>query len=291
LADEVLAISQEDLAWLQTLEAAVERSYAAGGATQVDFLRAQNERSKRAELLRNEENSREDAFVQVNRLLNRNVNSAWASLSLPPLMRQLPPTDKLIDYALKFEPRLVKLRKELEGAEAMASQARKEKRPDLGVAVEGRQYSRTGEGRSASVLLKMTVPWVNRGKYNAAIRREESKRQAIEHEIEDMSHEAAAEIHHLVSMIDNARREALLYEEQIIPRTELALRSAEEAWRAGRERFRDVIDTRRMLVEARQMRVRAVAEQQSALYELVLCCGIADLEMIESLLGEERNKQ
>jgi outer membrane protein TolC len=199
--------------------------------------------------------------------------------------------DTLIGYALKFEPRLIKLRKELEGAEAMASQARKEKRPDLGVGLEGRQYSRTGEGRSAAVVVKMTVPWLNRGKYDAAIQREEAKRQAVEHEIEDMTHETAAELHHLASMIDNARREALLYQEQVIPRTELALRSAEEAWRAGREGFRDVIETRRMLVEARQMRVRAIAGQQSALYELVLCCGIADLEMMENLLELERTKE
>lgn len=291
LADEVLSISREDLAWLETLAAEVGQRYASGGATQVEILRVQNERSKRVEQIRNEENRREDAYVQVNRLLNRNVNSAWAGLALPAVAKTLPEPERLTALALKFDPRLAKFRKELESAEAMVRQARKEKRPDLAVAVEGRQYARTGEGRSASVFLKMTVPWFNAGKYNAAIRREEARRTEIEHEIEDMSHATAAEVHHILTMVDNSRREALLYSDEIIPRTELALRSAEAAWNSGREGFRDVIETRRMLVEARTMRVRAVAEQQSALYELVLCCGLADLETIEDLLNPKGSKQ
>jgi cobalt-zinc-cadmium efflux system outer membrane protein len=284
LADEILAISREDLLWLETLASAVEQRYGAGNASQVEVLRIQNERAKRGEQVRNEENNREDAYTKVNRLLNRNIYSAWASLELPPVAAALPFSDRLLDLALKFEPRLSKMRKERDSALAMVDATRKEQRPDLTAEVEARQYSRTGEARSASFFLKLTFPWANREKYRGAIRRDEAKVQEIESQIEDMSYDISSEIHHILARIDNARREALLYQHEIIPRTDLTLAGTEAGWRAGKEAFRDVIDARRMLVEARVMRARAVAEQYIALYELVLCCGLADLETIESLL-------
>jgi outer membrane protein TolC len=280
LADEVLAIAREDLAWLETLAGAVERRFAAGEGSQVDVLRIQNERSKGASRVRTEENNREDAYTTVNRHLNRNVFSAWARLELPPVARPLPVSDRFWELALKFEPRLTRMRAEKERAAAIVNATRKEKRPDLSASVEGRQYSRTGEGRSAEVLLKLSIPWLNNDKYRAAIRRDEARVQEIDGEIEDYSYEVSSEIHHVLARIDNSRREALLYQVEIIPRTELAVRSAEAAWHAGQEAFRDVIDARRMLVEARIMRARAIAEQYISLYDLVLCCGLADLEAL-----------
>ena len=92
------------------------------------------------------------------------------------------------------------------------------------------------------------------------------------------------------AMIDNARREALLYRDEIIPRSEQALRSAEAAWQASRDAFRDVLDARRMLIEARTMYFKAVSEQYSAISELILCCGIADLEALEMLAKGENEK-
>jgi outer membrane protein TolC len=155
-------------------------------------------------------------------------------------------------------------------------------------AVEGRQYSRTGDGRSVSVLFKVSIPLFNRDKYKAAIDREAARVQEIDSTIEDAIYAVAAEIHHVVTREDNARREALLYEREIIPRTEVALQSAEAGWRAGREGLREVIELRRMLVEARTMRARAIAEQYIAQYDLILCCGLADIEALEQLRGREQ---
>jgi cobalt-zinc-cadmium efflux system outer membrane protein len=286
LTDEVLVLSRQDLAWLETLAAAVEQRYQAGDASQVDVLRVQNERSKRAEMIRSDENMRHSAYVNVNRLLNRNLMSGWARMQLPPIPGPVPFTDRLLGYASKFEPKVRMMRTQIERAEAMVETSRKGRRPDLSAAVQGRNYVRTGEGRSAEIVLKMTVPWFNNDKYKAAVRRDEARVKEIENQLEDYVHGLRAEIHHLTARIDNARREALLYRDQIIPRSEQALRSAEAAWQASRDAFRDVLDARRMLIDARTMYVRSVAEQYLAMSELVLCCGIGDFEALE-MLGKQ----
>ncbi len=283
VADETLILSQQDLLWLDTLAATVEQRYAVGDSSQVDVLRVQNERSRRAEQVRNDENEREMSYATVNRLLNRNVISGWARMELPEVFPPVPLTTRLMELATRFEPRLAALRRKREQAEAMVNLSRKEARPDLAATVESRQYSGTGEERSTSVALKMTLPLFNRGKYKAAVRREEARTREIDYEIEDYTYQVRTDIHHIIAKIDNARREALLYRDEIIPRSEQALRSAESAWQVNRDSFRDVLDMRRMLLEARTMYFKAVAEQYMALTELITCCGIADLESLQSV--------
>ena len=53
------------------------------------------------------------------------------------------------------------------------------------------------------------------------------------------------------------------------------------AWESNQGMFRDVLETRRMLIEARLMRVRAIAEQYQAMSQLLLCCGLGDLEALQ----------
>lgn len=283
LTDELLVLAQQDLQWLETLATATEQRYSAGDASQMDVLRVQNERSRRAQQLRNDENEREAAYASVNRLLNRNVIAAWARMELPEIAPPVHFTTRLLSYAEKFDPQLNVLREKRAQAEAVVERTRTERRPDLAAGVEARHYSRTGEGRSAALILKMTLPFVNRGKNTAAVRRDEALVKEVDYQIEDMIYELRTEVHHLVARIDNARREALLYRDEIIPRSQQALRSAEAAWQSSRDAFRDVLDGRRLLLEARTMYFKAVAEQYEAMSELILCCGIGDLEALEML--------
>jgi hypothetical protein len=75
----------------------------------------------------------------------------------------------------------------------------------------------------------------------------------------------------------------LLYRDEILPRSRLALESAHANWLANRGIFLDLMEARRMLLEAEVLLTRAVAEQYQVLSELVLRCGLRDLEALESL--------
>jgi outer membrane protein TolC len=102
------------------------------------------------------------------------------------------------------------------------------------------------------------------------------------------------EIFKLITEIDAARRQALLYRDDIIPRQELAVSTARAAWEANRGMLIDVLESRRLLQEARMMFGRAVAEQYQAMSRLVLCCGLGELgalEMIGALPDSENSSQ
>ena len=128
--------------------------------------------------------------------------------------------------------------------------------------------------------------WVNAGKYRSEVRRDEAKLKAAELDLVDYELSVREEVHQLTVKIDAARREAVLYRDQIIPRSQSALDSARSGWEANRSTFRDVLDARRMLLEGRLMQARAISEQYQMLSELVLCCGLGDLEAL-SMIGAQ----
>ena len=284
LANQVVAIGREDLAWLERMVQLTEQRYRTGESSLVDLLRLQNEQQKRADRLRTEQLQLDHEQFVLNRLLNRNLESPWPTLELPPIAGPVLYSPRLVELALKFEPGLGIRQRAIQQAHSVAQQVRRERLPEIVLGAQGRNYSGNGDFRQAEVMLGFSFPWSNAGKYRADRERAQALALTAEQEAADYALELREEIHLLTVRIDAARREALLYQDQIVPRSERALDSAQAAWTANRGLFLDVLDARRMLLDARLMHARALTEQYVQLSDLVLCCGLGDLEAL-SMLG------
>jgi outer membrane protein TolC len=283
LAEQVVAIGQEDLAWLGRMLPLTEQRYQTGESTLVELLRLQNEQQKRADRLRTDQLQLEHEHLALNRMLNRDLEAGWPRFELPPIAGPVPYSPRLVDLALRFEPGLRVRHQAIAQAQSMARMIERERYPEVVVGAQGRNYSGNGDFRQAEVMLGFSLPWGNARKYRADRERAEALTLTAEQEASDYSLELREEIHLLTVRIDAARREALLYQEQIIPRSERALESAQAAWIANRGMFLEVLDARRMLLDARLMQARAQTEQYDQLSDLVLCCGLGDLEALEML--------
>lgn len=286
LADRVVEISQQDLVWLETMLHAAQRRYEVGDTSQFDVLRLQNEYSQRLNQLNTERELLKNERAKLNRLLNRDLQSPWPVLHLPAIAAPVAYNQRLADLALKYQPELNSRRLEIGQAEAAVTVARRERYPEVSVGAEARNYSGDGEFRQAMFTLTFSLPWVNQKSYSAAIKRERSKLQAAQFNAADYELELRNEVFDLTVKIDAARREAVLYRDEIIPRSETAFRSVQSSWETASGMFRDVLDARRMWLEAQLMYARAVAEQFQMLSDLVLCCGLGDLESLQ-MIGVE----
>ncbi len=289
LADETLAIAEQDLAWLDMTTKVVEEGYRSGSARLIDVLTLQNEQSKRIEQLKTDRDKRAQAVLAVNRFLTRDLAATWPTLQLPPVADVVVHSDRLASFALRYEPRLRKMREEIRASEAAVNIARKERWPDVSIGFENRNYSRNGDLRQTEFMVGFSIPLGNSPKYRAAVRREEEKRKAAEFEAQNAAQAVREEVHGLVVKISAARREAVLYRDQINPRSEQALASAKAMFESGGA-LRDVLDARRMWLEGKLMYARAVAEQYEMLSELVLCCGLGDLEALQMLSTDSDSK-
>jgi outer membrane protein TolC len=185
LADEAIAIAEQDLTWLDVNVKVVEESYRAGRARLMDVLTLQNEQSKRVEQLKTDRDNRAQALRVVNRFLNRDLATEWPTLQLPPLAGPVAFTPKLVSYAIAQAPELRMMREEIKVAEAAANVARKERWPDVTIGFENKTYARDNDVRSTEVMLGFSIPLGNNSKYRAAIRREEEKQRAVEFEAQN----------------------------------------------------------------------------------------------------------
>ena len=283
LADRVIELSGQDRAWLEIIVNATEAKYRTGEATLAELLEVQNELAKRTNQLQTDINLRDNERFSLNRLLNRGLSAPWPILELPPVAPPVTYNQRLVELGLKYEPKASMMRQQVKQTEAAVQLTRRQRLPDVNVGLEARNYTGDGSFRQGLLVFSVNLPWANAGKYRNDIRRDEAKLRASELDLADWELSVRQEIHHLTVSIDTARREALLYRDDIIPRSEQAIASARAAWETGRRTLREVLETRRMLLDARLMFARAVAEQYEMMAELVLCCGLGDFESLQMI--------
>lgn len=286
LAERTIELAEEDVALIETLLAVAEQRYETRTGTQLEILRLQNERSRRLQSLRTDGVLVTNSIARVNRLIGRPLHLSLPQLTLPDLAPPISSHKRLVDVALQAEPALKKMRREVERAEAQAEQTRRQRYPDFTVGVEARNYTGTGEFREGTAFVAFNFPWGNRGKYEADYKREKARQEAAELDAADYEFEVQNEIHQLVTRTGAVRQEALLYRDEIIPRTETSLESARAAWESNVGSLNDLLDARRLLLDARVMYARAVSEQYQLLSQLALRCGLSDLEAVQRIAGE-----
>ena len=286
LDERIVDVGEQDLAWLEATVKEVEAKYRDGQAALADALQIQNEVAERDDRLRTDRHLLAHEYFNLNRLLNRPVDSAWPVLQLPPAAPAIPFSGKLLSLALANEPKLKVAEQEIKQAEADAELTRQKRLPDVSLGVEGRQYSGDGGFREGDFTLSFSLPWFNKDKYRMEYDRDREKQKSAEAEREDQVWMVREQLHHLSVEIEASRREALLYSGEITIRAGQALTSRLSDWETGNGLFRDVLDARRSLLDSELMSARAVAEENEMLAELLLWSGLENVEALAPLANE-----
>jgi outer membrane protein TolC len=283
LAHEVVAIGQQDLRWLETIAAAAESRFLSRETSQFEVLRLHNEKALRADQLRTDARDLDRERWAANRLLNRPTDASWPAFQLPEVAQPIEFSPRLLELALRYEPKLTVLQREIQVSSNILATTRRQRHPDISLGAEGRQSTDTGEFTEGMFYVRLNLPWFNLPRYRREILRDQEKLKAAQLDAADYALAVRDEAFRITVRLDAARRQAVLYRDEIIPRAEQALAVTQAGWTANRGLFLEVMDARRALLEARVMFTRAVAEQYQMLADLVLCCGLADLEALDML--------
>ncbi|MCW5558774.1 MAG: TolC family protein [Verrucomicrobiae bacterium] len=280
LAERIAILAREDLQALQVNEAAATVRYGAGEGASVDVLRLQSEVARRTSELASAEQGVQAARALVNRWLGFAPESPLPSFALPEPAPLVPYSARLVRLARLAEPGLSILDRERDAAEAGLVVSRRQRRPDVGVGVEGWQYGGDGGFRQGMFTVSLNLPWFNRDRYRKDIERDTARLQAVNLDVRSRELELDEELYRFTTRIATARRTALAYREEILPRARAAESAAGAAWASGRGSLTDVLATRRARIETVLEEARAIADQWTALSELLLCCGLEELEAL-----------
>ncbi|MBN8247051.1 MAG: TolC family protein, partial [Verrucomicrobia bacterium] len=234
LAERTATLAREDVQALQANEAAAVARYGAGEGASVDVLRLQSEVARRTSELASAEQAVQAARAQVNRWLGRPPESSLPSFALPEPAPLVAYSERLVRLARIAEPGLRILDRERNAAEAGLVVSRRQRRPDVGVGVEGWQYGGDGGFRQGMFTVSLNLPWFNRDRYRKDIERDAARLQAVTLDARSRELELDEELYRFTTRIAASRRAALAFRDEILPRARAAEAAATAAWSTGR---------------------------------------------------------
>jgi cobalt-zinc-cadmium efflux system outer membrane protein len=194
-------------------------------------------------------------------------------VKVPALQPQIYYTPELVDAALLAEPQLKVLRQESVSAQASADLTRKQRLPDVSVGIEARQYSGDGGFREGTATVSFSLPWLNKGRYDNDWRRDQARKRASDFAAADYALSVRELLHHNVVDLDAARRQAVLYHDQLIPLTQQTLSSSEAAWEHNLGPFQDILEAHRMLLQDELALAHSLTDQDTLLAEISFFTG------------------
>jgi outer membrane protein TolC len=256
------------------LEQVAQARYAGGLVSQQDAIRAQLEQTAMRSELVGLDNEKRMLKSRLNALLGRD---AGAPLGEPQALRSQPALDgldagALAQRALTTNPRLLAEQAGRRGAERSRELTLRNRYPDFRVGITPTQM---GSRITAwGLMFEVNVPLQQRSRRSQE-REAQAMLDAAGARSQAIANELLGELAENLAGIDAARRTEALYANQLLPQSDLGLRSAMASYENGQVDFATLLDAQRLIRKARQDRLKAQVDVQLRLAE------------IERIVGEE----
>jgi outer membrane protein TolC len=260
-------LTREILDLVSRVEQIAQARYAGGLVAQQDAIRAQLEQTTmRSELIALESEKRQRR-ARLNALLSRPSD---APLAEPQTLRTLPTVSSLdasvlAQRASSTNPTLLAEDARLRGAERNRDLTLRNRYPDVLVGVVpmqmGTRITQWGLMFEVNIPLQQDTRRSQEAEAEAMISAARSRRESATHRL-------LGELNGNLAALDAARRTESLVASQLLPQTELGLRSALAAYENGKVDFATLLDAQRQIRKARQDRLKAQVEAQLRLADI-----------------------
>ena len=279
-----LKILNEVVEALKKFESAAQARYASQQAEQRDVAKAQakiSETIQQVFVLRQE---RETLAAMLNALLNREVNTSFEGIEKPPVPALNWDLEKLLEEAQKFRPELLEAKAMRQREQHASNLAKYEYAPDLSV---GFQYYRIGngdtsmedDGRDAWMIpIKITLPlWQNR--IGPGVLEAKKNLEASQANLEQTENLTEYEIKNAYYKFTSAKQIVELYENALIPQAEIAFRSDQAGYEAGRTDVLNLIDSEEVYLNSQMAYYNALSD------------ALKSFAALERIVGRDINRE
>jgi outer membrane protein TolC len=268
LADESIRLQQSQIDWLTAMAENARQMAADPTGSGSDALRMETELAKEKQMLDAARRTREGYAQKLNLTLGRPLDSPWPALKLPATPPPVPVAQAEIARIPHANPRVRAMREMAGAANAETRMADRERLPEFAVGVDTQLYSGTGDVRSTTLGLKMSLPWFNDPSYQAKINASKTRELAATQDVETVRREIAAMVLTAVTEAANAAAQARAYSGEIHDKAQAASKSIEAGWISSKAPLTDLLDSSRTLFAIRLEQRRMIAMQLAALEEL-----------------------
>jgi outer membrane protein TolC len=261
------SLTREVIDLMARLEQVAQARYAGGLAVQQDAIRAQLEQTAmRSELIALEGEKRQ-IRARINALLARDGS---APLADPLQLRPVPPLAPadalgLADRARHSNPLIAVELARLESAQKSRELTQRNRYPDLLVGLAPSQMG--SRITTWGVMVEVNIP-LQQDARRSQEREGDAMVSAARARSEALTQQLLGELGINLAGLDTARRAEQLVKTQLLPQSELGLKSALSAYENGKADFAMVLDAQRQIRRARQELLKAQVEAQLRLVDI-----------------------
>jgi outer membrane protein TolC len=268
LADESIMLQQAQIEWMTAIVENAKQMAADPMGSSTDALRMETELAKEKQMLDAVRRSREGYARLLNITLGRALDAPWPALKLPAAPPPVPVAKAEVARIPYANPKVRSMKEMAAAANADTRIADRERLPEIAVGVDAQLYSGTGDIRSTTVGVKISLPWFNDSSYKAKIDAAKSRELAAASDVETMRREIASMVTMAATEAANAAAEARAYSGEIHEKALKASKTTEAAWISSKATLTDLLDSSRTLFAIRLEQRRMIAMQLAALEQL-----------------------
>jgi cobalt-zinc-cadmium efflux system outer membrane protein len=159
--------------------------------------------------------------------------------------------------------------------------------PDPAIKVEAQRYNDSRQAASElDAGVSFTVPWVNPGKYSAAVREAKENLAAAEHGFDQANAESVGLLRDTLEKVHTAKHHVELFRDKLVPQARQAFEANQFAYETGKASFLEWITAQRNLRDLEAMGQQHIADYHVALAELEAVIG-TDLNLFPSSKTKE----
>jgi outer membrane protein TolC len=278
-----LELNRKNLVSLRQIAEVSRSRYEVGKANAAEPLAGEVEASK---LLESEQDILRNISAeqsQLNVLMNRD---AFAPLGQPEetkIRSTVPSMEQARALALANRPEIKIAQAKIDMEKSRVDLSHRNWIPDPAIKVEAQRYNDSRQVASElDAGVSFTVPWVNPGKYSAAVREAKENLAAAEHGLDQTNAESLGLLRNALEKVHTAKHHVELFKDKLVPQARQALEANQFAYETGKASFLEWITAQRNLRDLEAMGQQHVADYYAALADLEAVVG-TDLNIFPSI--------
>ena len=257
--------------------------YALGRRSQADVFMAETELARLLEQVRETERELSLSQSQLNTLMFRPAPEPLPAPAAVLYQESAFDLSNLQAMALENRPEIEVIRKQIDGARAQLSLAKRAWFPDPELRVEARQFNGGGgkfQEYDTGVFFKF--PWLNQGKYKGAIAEARKQSESAEQTLAALQSETMGMVRDQWTQIETLRHHYHIYRDRIEPLARQAIEASRIAYVADQGTILELLTAQRSHRDAESMMQHHLTEYLTALTELDRMIGRPATNIIES---------
>src|SRR5438270_13305018 len=291
-AYDQLDINDKNLTSLRQIADISRSRYETGLESAANVLVAETDHSKLLEARRDLERSLSDAQSQLNTLMNRDAFAPLGAPATATINEVHLSVAKLRDIMLAQRPEVQMARTKIEMEKSKLQLARRAWIPDPAVSLKGQRYNDAAQAVSEfDAGLSFTVPWVNPGKYSAAVREARENVGAAEQGIDREEKEALRLLRDQLEKIETAHHHVDLFRDKLVAQARQAFESNRFSYESGKASFLDWISAQRNLRDLEATAREHLTDYQVSVAELESIIGAELYTRLNDRAKTERNSR